>query len=128
MAVNNLPAFSSPLIYGRRVPANGDLLSTGPRYMVDHLIGQNRDITAPLNLGIVHLVTVDLDLACDRGQKIFHRRKAIDAVLLRRIEVGNVRGVSLKKPLRIAFAPAVKRGTLQRYDRFGLVIICGACG
>src|SRR5260370_10757836 len=110
MAVDNFPFPLTSCIHRRGIPPDDDRVYIA---MVDHIIGQNRHVTEPLDRRAKHLVRIDLDLASTRIQEFLHCCKAIDAPFAARVKVCNVWSVCFKEALGITFAPAVKCRALQ---------------
>src|SRR5712691_2287392 len=125
MGVDDLPIPVDPPINLCTIPTNSHLFfSIRPFDSIDKVEGQDGNIAIALNLWINHFVTVDPNLASGGKYVFLHRCQAVDALFSSWIEIRHVRCHDFKVTLRIAFAPAVKRGAL---DGYYLVSYFGSC-
>src|SRR6266852_423393 len=88
MAVDDFPFSVSLPIDFRAIPAGSSLLrSVRLIEIVDDVVGQHRHVAVSLYVRADHIVTVNLDLACERNQQFGHGIVAIDALVLTWIEI-----------------------------------------
>src|SRR5258706_13377619 len=83
-----------------------------------------------LNLGSNHFVAHVLDCnlhVSDRPQQRLHGIEAIHALLLRGVEIRDLRSIEIQVALRIKSKIAVNRRTLQGYDLLGEAIQRTSC-
>src|ERR1039458_4223573 len=111
MRMNDAPAVGSVPVDLGCIPAH--LVAAAAR---DKAVSQDRDLSLHLYLGIDDLITINEDLSAQLRVVLPQSAQAVNPPWQKWIEVGNIRRGDFQKPVRIAAAPTIERGSLHVYN------------